>query len=148
MKNFLLALALILVGHVATAQTASVTSSSLSTNWTSVTAKDGVEILALEAECPYSDGNNQKMVTWKVVNSNNYDVLVRFNKEIYFDNICSNCSSGSTEYLSTFTLQGNTSINSDCSNYSESNVFVEFVTWENKKIFTKVDLTEFQVSKL
>lgn len=117
--------------------------------WQSVTTINGIQIDAKRSICPFSgDGNNQELILLKVTNTSNAKQLFRFNKEMYNNGKCSNCTPGSTEYLTTLTLAPGQSIESNCNNYPVMNTFIQFTQWENKTVLTKLVLTELQATEL
>ncbi len=127
----------------------SVNPSDVSKDWQEITTVNGIQIDAKRGICPFSgDGNNQELILLKVTNTSGTKQLFRFNKEMYNNDQCANCTPGSTEYLTTLTLAPGQSIESDCTNYPVMNTFIQFTKWENKTVLTKLILTELEATEL
>jgi len=150
MKNLLL-FAFILISSVVSAQSVddqTIHSTDIGEEWSLVLSEQGVNLYAKRIVCSLNGSMDAEKLAWKIENSIDSKILFRFNKQIYFNEVCKNCGSSSTEYLSTFVLDSESSLITSCNVKDSDNMFIKFTNRKNKQELTRLVLTEIQISKL
>lgn len=137
MKYFILPLLLCLLSATGFSQS----------NWSLYKSIDGVNIFTKEADCFPSDNMNQSVTLIKIVNTNQYNITVEWDLELWYDGV-ENQSNGSEELHQKIEVKSNGIISGNCElSNKQLYIYKKFLDFENAKTTTKYILANLMISK-
>lgn len=141
MKNkIILGLSLILVGLL-------FISAVSKPEWKLYKHQKGVSFYFQTVDCDdVKNGLFQNFVILKLVNNTDFDLKIRFKKELYYNDKCANCDSDSEEHYVNITLKAKEEISGDCKS-ADLSIFKEFKDKDDVAKLSKFELSDITVKQ-
>ncbi len=116
---------------------------------TQIYTADGVEINLIKSDCIDKQYDIQKQILYfEIINSNSYSVNISFKKELWYDNVCSACSSDSPEYEVNQTIEASSTIQGGCTSKNTLlNIFVKMLKLSNVRQLTNYEFKAIKIEK-
>lgn len=112
-------------------------------------SNQGVEINIYEEDCiKPQKGTEIQYLFIEVINKNNYNVEVSFDREIWYDGKCQSCNANSKEYHSKILLEAYQSNRANCNNINKDlSIFSKMLNLKKVRKLTKYELKNITVEK-
>lgn len=109
---------------------------------------DGVEIYISTKNCiNKQQGIEKQIIVMELLNTNSFPVNFYIEKNLWFDNKCSNCNTKESQI--NYTIESNSSIEGGCETKNKSlNIFVKMLNLDNVRQLTKYELKNSKVEKI
>jgi len=91
------------------------------------------------------NGIHKEMVLLQFNNNSNTIVVVSFKKEMWFNNVCSNCDKNSPEHFINFQLNPNETIEATCISNKNISIFSKMLNMKKSEL-TKYELKDLTVT--
>jgi hypothetical protein len=109
----------------------------------------GVEINIRVTDCIKPEkGTEIQYLFIEIVNNNNYDIKVSFDKEMWYNDKCQSCNSNTKEYHSSISIKANQSVSANCEdNNKELSIFSKMLNLSKVRKLTKYELKNITIEK-
>ncbi|GAB4279450.1 MAG: hypothetical protein Kow0068_03450 [Marinilabiliales bacterium] len=112
--------------------------------WTLYNETNGVQIFTKPHEChDYINDIHKQYMLLKIVNTNNENVTVSFDKNLYYNNVYTPGENGENNVI--LEISPMSSIEGDCDSMQELKIFDSYMEFEPKSKLTKFELTNINV---
>ena len=118
--------------------------------WQLYSEKNGVQIYYKTQECRIeSQGLHQEYVLLKFVNTTDENLIVEWDNELWYNNVCRTCGSKTNEHHYEISLSSGDSVEGGCSLDSERKlrIFSKFLNLQSKSQLTKFELVNITIKK-
>lgn len=111
---------------------------------------EGVEIYVSTKNCiNKQQGIEKQIIVMELINTNSFPVNFYSEKNLWFDNKCSNCDLNTKENQINYIIESNSSIKGGCETKNKSlNLFVKMLNLDNVRQLTKYELKNSKVEKI
>jgi hypothetical protein len=119
-------------------------------DWETYFENDTVKIEYTYQNCEYTEQFNNEFLIVKISNLTNNELIIEWKEELWYDDDCINCESGSDEFNKTVTIPENTTIEGDCLTPNALRIFSKFTEYltDMPGINKITILTDFQLENL
>lgn len=90
------------------------------------------------------NGTDHNYILLKFENKTTEKISVSFKQELWYDNLCVNCESTTSEYKKTIILNPNETIEGNCASKSDLKIFQNMPSGLTKRALTKFELKDIQ----
>lgn len=113
--------------------------------WIKYYEDDQIKIEYTNQRCTNNvKGTDIRYILLKFNNKTNHKLQVSFQKETWFDDICSNCESNSEEHNKVVLLNPNETLEGACDSENAFKIFYNMPSGHTKTILTKFELKNIQ----
>ena len=119
-------------------------------DWKTYFENDSIKIEFTYQNCEYTEQFNSEFVIFRISNLTNISKTLKWNQQLWHDNICSNCEHENTEFRTNQIIKPKEILQGDCGPYNQLRIFVKFTEeLENMPGIIKIDvLTRFELTNL
>lgn len=119
------------------------------TEWTVYNEVNGVTISQSLQNCSRpADGIYKEYYLLKYTNGNNYDVVLQFNRAVWYNGQCTGCDGGDEHQVS-ITLPANDTLTGECTGRDKAYmIFNRMLDNSSKSVLEKFELRDITVTKL
>ena len=115
--------------------------------WQIVKSNQDVKVYSKEFSCiDTENGFSMKKVLLKVENLTSDNLIVEWDKKLYYDNTCKNCEVNTPEYHVKIELSPEQKIESNCASDDKQTIFIEMIGRASEKL-TSFEFINFTTSK-
>ena len=112
-------------------------------------SSEGIEINISKNNCIKPEkGTEIQYLFIEVINNNDYDVDVSFDKEVWYDDKCQTCNSNTKEYHSSILIKASQRVSANCEdNNKELSIFSKMLNLSKVRKLTKYELKNITIEK-
>ncbi len=117
--------------------------------WQLYSEKNGVQIYYKYSECiNKQEGTEKEYVLFKVINTNDINMVVEWERRFWYDGKCKNCDSNSPEYHTKFDLKAGEILEGCCDLQSKRDLKIcsRVLNFNDIPVLTKFELENLSVN--
>ncbi len=116
--------------------------------WREYLENDQIKIETSTQTCSSTqNGTNSNYIFLRISNKTNLDLEVSFNKELWYNDVCSNCNDGD-EAKTTLVLHANETVEGNCESSFKTLKIFQSMANGSKRVLSKFDLKNLTVTAI